>query len=289
MRFLARWKENIDLTPWFRRGLDLLFPPQCSFCQEELSDQERTAIPLCESCQKKFLPSGSRFCRRCGTFRAIAEPEPQPAPGISSAPLKSCPHCRRESFLFSQVVVLGIYDGDLREAVLRMKRDRIGDLTAATTSLFFRERETELRAIGADWIMPIPMHFLRRWIRGINAPERIARGLGELLRIPNRPNWIRRTRRTVPQSQLNPKERLQNVKDAFAFRKRIRMFDPKRTLRDKKVLLVDDILTTGSTCEEIARLLLDAGAKSVALAVFARASGLSKTDGDHDFRTPGDF
>ncbi len=164
-----------------------------------------------------------------------------------------------------------------------MKRDRIGDLTAATTSLFFRERETELREIGADWIIPVPMHFLRRWIRGINAPERIARGLGALLRIPNRPNWIRRTRRTAPQSQLNPKERLQNVKDAFAFRKRMRLFDPKRILRDKKVLLVDDILTTGSTCEEIARLLLDAGAKSVALAVFARASGLSKIDGDRYF------
>jgi len=135
----------------------------------------------------------------------------------------------------------------------------------------------EICAFGSDFIVPVPMHYARRIVRGVNNPEFLAEELGRRLKIPVLSNLVRRMRSTNVQFELTPKQRALNVKDAFRLKpdlwKRLCRTSPGKILTGKKVLLVDDILTTGATVNEISQLLLANGAASVDVCVFARAAG----------------
>ena len=167
---------------------------------------------------------------------------------------------------FARAVALGNYEGLLRNAVLRMKRDTEEPLSAALAELLFQRREAALAALAADVVVPAPMYWLRRLARGTNSPEIVAERLARRLRLPCVPRMIRRLRNTRPQGALARQERLENVRGAFRLRHGC-------DVSGARVLLVDDILTTGATCGEIARQLLTAGAVEVSVAVLARAHG----------------
>jgi len=110
----------------------------------------------------------------------------------------------------------------------------------------------------------VPMYWKRRLVRGTNSPEIIARSVAAGLGVKARGRLLVRCRNTLPQADLSPRHRFSNVKGAFRVRKH-------RDLDGARVLLVDDILTTGATCSEAARALKKAGAAVVAAAVVARA------------------
>ena len=195
----------------------------------------------------------------------------------AQSPRRSCVHCSEDVHFFKRTVALGEYSTDFREAVLRLKEDTSGYLATALASLLFQLRGEEIRAFGPDFIVPVPMHFARRIVRGVNNPEFLAEELGRRLKIPVLSNLVRRARSTNVQFELTPRQRKSNVKNAFALKsglwKRLCRVSPRKILAGKKVLLVDDILTTGATVDEVARLLLDNGAALVDVCVFARAVG----------------
>src|SRR5262249_45683017 len=116
-----------------------------------------------------------------------------------------------------------------------------------------------------DAIVPIPMHWTRRVVRGTNSPEFLAAELSARLGAQVMRLLVRR-RRTQPHGSLSRRKRYRNIRGALAIRKGYH-------LEDAKILLVDDILTTGVTCNEAARVLKKTGATSVAVAVIARAEG----------------
>jgi ComF family protein len=121
-----------------------------------------------------------------------------------------------------------------------------------------------LRATGAEVVVPVPLHWWRRLRRGYNQSEALARILAARLGLPCRPRWLRRTRPTPWQTdQTSPALRRENVRGAFGAR-------PSRALGGKTILLVDDVMTTGSTASEAARALKAAGAGPVIAAVLAR-------------------
>jgi ComF family protein len=130
--------------------------------------------------------------------------------------------------------------------------------------LAFNRLEGELRAWQPDFVAAIPMHWLRRWFRGTTNAAILAEVLAGSLAARLASHQIVRRRWTRPQSGLSPAERLANVHGAFRLRR------PSR-FSGKSVLLVDDILTTAATCNEIARLLVKAGARRVGVVVLARA------------------
>ncbi|HWB12267.1 MAG TPA: ComF family protein [Pirellulales bacterium] len=239
------------LAPWPTRFANLLFPPRCALCDCEL-DAAHDAR-LCEACRFKLLPACPPRCGRCAmTLRQVpVTPE-------------GCPQCVGERFHFSRAWAIGDYDGALREVVLRMKHANEDPLSAAMGELAFRRLEGELRSWEPDLVAAIPMHWLRRWFRGTTSAailaEVLAKGLGAGLASPK----IVRRRWTRPQSGLSPAERLANVRGAFRLRRR-------SGFAGKSVLLVDDILTTAATSNEIARLLVKAGAGKVGVVVLARA------------------
>jgi ComF family protein len=120
-------------------------------------------------------------------------------------------------------------------------------------------------ALNLDAVVPVPLHWVRRWQRGYNQSSAIAYGLASRLRLPFRPGWLRRTRNTPSQTKQTASGRRDNVRGAFAVPRRVR-------LDGQTVLLVDDVMTTGATASEAARALRKAGAGRVAVAVLGRAS-----------------
>lgn len=255
----ARWRPaGVSLRRWGGQvraaGLNMLFPPRCACCDGELPTGE-TLVPLCGRCSTELAPEVRPACGRCGAPVAAAQ-----------AGCPNCEGCRGRPMRFARAVALGNYDGLLRTSVLRMKRDTEEPLSAALAELFFQRREAALAALVADVVVPAPMYWLRRLARGTNSPEIVAERLARRLRLPCVPRMIRRLRNTRPQGALARQERLENVRGAFRLRRGC-------DVRGAKVLLVDDILTTGATCGEIARQLLTAGAKEVSVAVLARAHG----------------
>lgn len=236
-----------------RRTLcELAFPLRCALCDAELVEFG-DGIRLCGGCRSHFFKADDTRCPRC------ALPLRQ-----AYASELGCPHCHDQQLHFSRSWALGDYAGELRSATLRMKRSRDEGLSAAVGQLFWSRHGAEIAAWGPTLVLAVPMHWLRRSIRGTNSAATLAETIAGRLNLRHQARLAVRRRYTQPQSGLSPAERLANVRGAFRLRKQHRLVSAS-------VLLVDDILTTGATCNEIARLLRRAGATRVALAVAARA------------------
>lgn len=174
-----------------------------------------------------------------------------------------CDLCRRDRFAFERVVRLGAYRNSLAKACVAIKRRERFLLAAALGQLLWDIRSGSIRDFGADVVVPIPLHWRREFTRGFNQAETIASQLARLLQLPMRANVIVRKRVTAVQPSLSPTLRWDNVRNAFRCRR-------MASVKNRSVLLVDDVLTTGATCHEAARALKESGAKQVFVAVVAR-------------------
>ena len=166
-----------------------------------------------------------------------------------------------------------------------MKTDKTGILAISAAKALAIHRRTDLESVGANYIVPVPMHRFRRWDRGVNSPDLLAEELGRQLKIPVARHLVQRIRSTDLQYTLSQRGRAENVAGAFALRPPS-LFSlllssllpsavcrPPSGLVGKNILLVDDILTTGATCNEIAKIFLAAGVGTVSVAILARAAG----------------
>lgn len=241
--------------------LDLLCPPVCPICGEMIEDSSE---PFCSACIQKIVTPVGQFCRRCGGRRFVS-------PNNDSA--EGCSRCRTTEFRFKRVIALGEYENDLRLLVLRMKTDKTG-LAISAAKMLAISRQAEWESVHADCVVSVPMHRLRREDRGVNSPDLLAEELARQLNIPFEPHFIRRVRCTDLQYTLSHRARAENVSEAFALRSPCiidRWFH--RSIIGKNILLVDDILTTSATCNEVTKVLLSAGVHAVTVAVLARAEG----------------
>jgi predicted amidophosphoribosyltransferase len=205
--------------------------------------------PQCAWCAGTRLDAGHRFCDACREqFRDRHPVCPVCAATLavvtdlaSGLPGPSCPHCSAERPRFQAAVRLSQYAGLLRTAILRLKHAKDPTLGMALAHLLVDECGDRFYALAADVVVPMPMHWTRRVWRGVNNPQ--------------------------PQTGLTRGRRLANVHGAFRA-------PPHPDLAGSRVLLVDDVMTTGATAGEAARTLRRAGVAEVAIAVLARAEGL---------------
>jgi ComF family protein len=164
-------------------------------------------------------------------------------------------------------VRLGRYDGALRAAVLRMKTDTNPGLAMSLGDLLFAQRGEQLAAWKPDAVVPVPMHWSRRIRRGVNSPHTVAERLAARLKVPLAAHLLSRRRRTAVQARLPASKRQANVRGAFRARAHC-------DLPGARLLLVDDVMTTGATVNEAARTLAGAAASAVEIVVLGRAEGL---------------
>lgn len=224
----------------------LIFPPTCLLCDEPFGT-DGFPESFCSVCRGKLFRDSFDSCPRCaGTI------------GPHTDVSEGCPRCRRMVFHFDRAVRLGPYDGLIRDAVLKIKH-LDGESLAESIGRVWATHDG-IRSIACDVIVPVPLHWKRRLERGYNQSEAIARGLSVVLSRPLLRSWLRRTRSAPMQTAVSKSERLDNVRQAFAAR-------PMR--QSLRVLLIDDVLTTGSTASEAARVLKASGAAQVTVAVIA--------------------
>lgn len=236
-------------------AVEFVFPPVCAFCGDECAVADTGASGLCDSCRGRLWPTWVRQCGRCGAHVG---------PYIDTT--SGCVHCRDDRFAFRRATSLGVYARELRLACRRMKRSGQEPL-AAVLGRFLGEQVAEVFADSPpEVVLPVPQHWWSRAVRGHNPAETLGRAVARRLGVEFHPHLLVKTRRTPPQSRLSPTGRRGNLRDVFAVR-------GGKRLRGRRVLLVDDVLTTGTTANRIARLLRSADAETIMVAVVARGLG----------------
>jgi ComF family protein len=244
-------------VPWWRRArtalVNLLIPPQCTFCTAEL-DHAPGQTMFCAKCREKL----DRAVIRCPTCAL-------PAPTLASADGR-CGACRHSPPAFDAACVLGSYQDELRQAVLMVKHVWHEPLAMALGRLLAERIEQMPLPARPDYVVPVPMHWWRRMWRGTSAAQTLAEILAGRLSIPLATGLVRCVRLTAKQSLLPATERQKNVRGAYALRR-------PGVIAGKTILVVDDVITTAATCDEVARVLKRAGAKCVFAAAVARPSG----------------
>lgn len=230
-------------------GSALMFPPACATCECDLRTQ---GGHFCGPCHAELVLEPFATCPRCAS---PVGPHADLAGG--------CVRCRQHRYRFTSAVRLNSYAGRLRDAVLRMKQPGSETLAGRLGELFASERRERLLAGDPQVVIPVPLHWRRRWARGHNQADELAFGVARVLKLPCRRDVLRRAAHTPMQSQTaSPAERWANVAGRFRTR---------ATVPGARILLVDDVLTTGATADAAATALLAAGAAQVRVAVLAQS------------------
>lgn len=229
--------------------VQLLYPGICGACGEALPADRH---PFCDDCLFHLTNDPHSTCPRCAS-----------TVGPHVVTEGGCMACRNQVFHFQRAIRWGPYVGLRRELILRMKQPSGECLAEWVGDVWARNAEESLRALGADLVIPVPLHWRRRWSRGYNQSGTLARSVAGRLGLACQPRWLRRIRHTPLQTEQSPTARQANVRGVFHAQ-------PRPELRNRTVMLVDDVLTTGSTASEAARALRAAGAGAVVVAVLAR-------------------
>jgi ComF family protein len=242
----------------------LVFPWECPVCGGEVAG---AGGPFCPGCRADLLGGAGDACRRCAM--------PVGPWGILK---EGCGECRDRSLGFDAAVALGLYQGALRALCLRLKHQPDAWIAPWLAGLLLDARpvlrEEAARSDNA-LVVPVPLHWRRRWSRGYNQSEALARGLAERLGL-RQAAPLRRVKSTRILAGLRRDERARTLRDAFRARPVVGMWAGAGAgLKGRTVFLVDDILTTGATCGAAARVLKRAGAARVVAVVIARAEGRS--------------
>jgi ComF family protein len=228
----------------------VLLAPECAACHGVL--ERPLSSPVCAACWRAIPAITPPCCVRCGDALATWR---------ASSPL--CPRCRRRESGFLLARSAGRYDGSLRLIIHAFKYDGRRALAPPLAALL-RHAGTDLLA-AADAVVPVPLHPWRAFTRGFNQADDLARHLGL-------PVWrvLRRRRRGPPQAGLPAARRHANVRAAFALRPAYSTLRAGH-LRNRRLVLIDDVMTTGATLEACGRVLQDAGVRSVGALTVARA------------------
>ncbi|MDY6988010.1 MAG: ComF family protein [Thermodesulfobacteriota bacterium] len=261
-----RGKSLLAFFQGFCKDLvEAILPPNCLICgafdRRQAMAERGEAEPLacltdsyfCESCRGNIAEIGSPFCSKCGLPFVSREGEDH-----------TCSECLLERKYFRRARAFGVYEGSLMEAIHRFKYTKKTSLSQPLSAL---TKETFCQFWGpdaVDLLIPVPLHIKRLRERGFNQAYLLIRRWAKVEEISCDPFALSRIRWTEPQTSLSRKERKKNMRRAFS----VRQADK---IGGQKILLIDDVYTTGSTANECARVLMEAGAEFVDVLTLARA------------------
>ncbi|MCB5174348.1 ComF family protein [Microvirga lenta] len=229
-------------------ALALLYPPTCIACQAATGE----AHALCAACWAGIRFIERPYCERLGTPFAVDLGQPLLSPAAIADPP-----------VFGRARAVAEYDGTASLLVHRLKYNDRLDLAPAMGTMIARAG-TELLA-EADVIVPVPLHRWRLWRRRFNQAMALAARVSSESGVPCDPFLLARVKRTRRQVGLTKAQRQENLQGAFRVPP-----EAKARLHGRRVLLIDDVLTTGATANAASRVLLRGGAASVDILAFAR-------------------
>jgi len=226
-----------------------VFPDDCRVCGQPLRDVSRT--PVCADCiRQPTAIDADYYCADCKT------------PFLNRFPLDDqgrCSLCRLGLTGFHTVYTFGSYEDTLRELIHLFKYSKMRPLARPLGALLARAIPREQRF---DLIVPMPLHWRKRWSRRYNQSELLAAEVARRWGVPVA-TIVRRVKATAPQAGLSNSKRRLNMRGAFAMRKGV-------DIKGLRILIIDDVLTTGATASACAGVLKRAGASHIAVAAVAR-------------------
>jgi competence protein ComFC len=225
------------------RLLNILYPSRCPLCGNEPEVFHHS--PICVSCWSKIKIYTGPSCSIC-------------AMPFSSEYSMVCGQCLKKKPPFSKVTNYGLYEGVLAEAINQLKFHGVKRLSKPLGRLLL-----SLGLPKIDGIVPVPLNVKRLSERGFNQSLLLARVVSKAIKVPLLIDILFKKKETLPQLGLSAKERQSNLKDAF---------EANGDIKGLRLLLVDDVMTTGTTVTECSRKLLKAGAKDVVVLTLARSS-----------------
>jgi len=246
---IFHWLENLSGAI-----ASVCFPAGCLLCDQLLPDARR--LPLCDNCLDSFQNIGPGSCDLCGQPGTFDPEFPKD--------LSFCPDCQRHRFAFQLARSYGLYKGPLARAIVLFKHEQIEPLGAWFASRLAELVQKEAERLAADVIVPVTLHRQRGRERGYNQVDVFGRPLARRLRLPYRPVLLVRSRPRPERHLLRTDEPWEAVRGAFAIREGGRV-------DNLRILLLDDVMTTGATLDACSRALREAGAKSVLGLTVARA------------------
>lgn len=235
---------------WLNAGLALVYPEVCQVCRGARAGP--TEGYVCGRCRGEARYIEPPFCDRCG----------RPFEGDITTPFE-CASCREMEWHFHSARSAVVARDPVLEVIRRYKYDRALWFEPFLADLLLRAAGPVLGGHAPDLIVPVPLHPTKRREREFNQAERLAERLGAATGIPVNKRLLRRVLPTRTQTRLSRQERLANVRNAFAARQGVE-------LNGERVVLLDDVFTTGATTNACAEALIAAGAGEVSVWTVAR-------------------
>ncbi|MCR5640356.1 MAG: ComF family protein [Lachnospiraceae bacterium] len=219
---------------------DVLFPPRCVGCDEVLALSHRK-LGFCPYCHPRIHPVKEPLCKKCGKPLLSQEAE-------------YCYDCRDKQHHYLQGRGVYLYDGPMKKAMYRLKYSNRRAYARVIARDAMRFHGAWLRGIRPEAIVPVPVHPNKMRLRGYNQAEVLAKALGQEMNLPV-VNLVQRVADTLPQKEMSAEKRAKNLKNAFKV--------AKNGVKFKRILIIDDIYTTGATVDAITDVLNDWGIEEV--------------------------
>lgn len=227
------------------RAADLLFPRRCPVCFDIVTPRGEL---ICPQCAGKLSPVKSPVCKKCGKT-------------VDSETAEYCLDCTRRPKSFEYNLAVFSYNNCASRSMAAVKYKNKREFLDFYGEAAWHRFGRQLQHMAPHILVPVPVHPSRQRARGFNQAQVLADRLADHLGVPVCPGGLARVKKTAPQKDLDPGQRLENLQQAFA--------PGKIPPGVKTALLVDDIYTTGSTLEACARILRSMGVEKVwALTIF---------------------
>ena len=210
--------------------LDILYPARCPICHE-IAKGKGT---VCPKCRKKLIYIKEPKCKKCG--RALEREEQE-----------YCRDCQRFSHAFDRGAAVFAYDQVMRRSISMFKYHNRREYAKFYAEEMQKQCAHFLKICAPDVILPVPVHRGKKRKRGFNQAELVAKELGKRIGVPVDANYLKRIEKTTPQKELTRKQRKENLRKAFAV--------ARPGVSYRRVLLIDDIYTTGATMDAISEIL----------------------------------
>lgn len=228
--------------------ISLPFPRRCPVC-------DRPVAPfyalICKKCEKKVKYLHAPFCMKCGKQLMDKEQE-------------YCLDCRKTRHIYDRGMSLFDYQS-MSDSIYRFKYRGRREYANYYGEQIAQILGYEIITLKPQALVPVPVHYTRKIKRGYNQAELLARAIGNRLNIPVKSHMIKRVKKTLPQKDLNPIERQNNLKKAFKIY--------RNDVKLNTIVIIDDIYTTGSTVDAIAYELRKAGVEHIYVLTLASGKG----------------